>query len=88
MQPTLAPIIAIITLHQQFGTLYSIEFLSLKYKETRQLQKLSLPDQVDPFGKASGRDLLTMHYPAWFICRNSPQVDLACIPFMPTKPAI
>jgi hypothetical protein len=27
---------------------------------SRQLQKISLPDPVDPFGKASGRDLLTM----------------------------
>jgi hypothetical protein len=27
---------------------------------TRQLQKISFPDPVDPFGKASGRNLLTM----------------------------
>jgi hypothetical protein len=27
---------------------------------TRQLQKLFLPDPVDPFGKASGRNLLTI----------------------------
>jgi len=39
-----------------------IFFRRLKHDsdKTRQLQKFSLPDPVDPFGKASGRDLLTM----------------------------
>jgi len=46
------------------------------------------PDPVDPFGKASGRYLLTMVLSIWSICRTSPQVDLACISFMSTKPAI
>jgi hypothetical protein len=50
--------------------------------------RIFLPGPGRPVRKGFGADPFDDGLSLWFICWNSPRVDLACIPLMSTKPAI
>ncbi len=55
---------------------------------TRRLQRFRFWGPVDPFGEASGRDLLTPGQLHVLYCRNSPKVKLMPLRFLSARSAI